>query len=132
MIEDVYKTKYLKYKQKYLDLKKIEQKLIINGGKLNKLEQQINMNGGKLKKELILFKADWCGHCQKLKPVWEQLKKEYTDISYVEYDADINNSIIKDNNIKGYPTIKYNNGRTIVEYNGSRDINSFINYLKSN
>ena len=25
----------------------------------------------------MLFKADWCGHCVKFKPIWDTLSKTY-------------------------------------------------------
>ena len=53
-----YFSKYIKYKNKYISLKN-------------------NMSGGtKSDIKVILFSADWCGHCKKFKPDWEKLKKK--------------------------------------------------------
>ena len=56
-----YKEKYLKYKLKYAELKALKQ------------QQQ----GGSSKKNVILFKANWCGHCQNFLPKWENLQNKY-------------------------------------------------------
>jgi thiol-disulfide isomerase/thioredoxin len=116
MIEDVYQTKYLKYKQKYLDLKKLEKQL---------------MKGGDDKDKLVLYKAEWCGHCQRFKPAWEQLKNQNINVSFVEYDADKDRTVIKKNNIHGYPTIHYKKGETVYEYNGERTVEGLMNFVKS-
>ncbi len=122
MGEEIYKAKYLLYKQKYLDLKNLENKINMKGG-------------GEHKQELILFKADWCGHCKNFKPVWEKLTG---DFNKVEYDADKDKSIIaryKEEGfpIQGYPTImlKDKKTNTMVEYNGNRDESSLLDFVNS-
>ena len=59
-----YKEKYLKYKLKYQELKALKQ-------------QNQKQLGGTSKKNIILFKANWCGHCQNFMPKWEQLQNKY-------------------------------------------------------
>jgi len=108
--------KYLKYKQKYLNLKKLENKL---------------MKGGSNKPELYLFKADWCGHCNRFKPTWNDLKSNYNKIKYNEFDADENKDIMKKFNIKGFPTIMLKHDNKMIEYNGDRDINSILTFINS-
>jgi thiol-disulfide isomerase/thioredoxin len=117
MVEDVYQTKYLKYKQKYLDLKK--------------LEKQLMKGGNNNKNELVLYKADWCGHCNRFKPAWEQLKKQNINVSFVEYDADKDRKVIEKHNINGYPTIHYKIKGGTYEYNGERTVEGLINFMKS-
>ncbi len=65
-----YTKKYLKYKEKYLKLKKMEEEM-------NKKTMIMTGGGNKDdKKTLALFKAEWCGHCQAFKPTWNKLKNE--------------------------------------------------------
>lgn len=122
MSEDFYKAKYLVYKKKYLDLKKVEAKL--------------KMTGGSGKPDLILFKADWCGHCQRFKPVWNQIKNSFNKVNYREFDADIDKTVIEKYNmsgykISGYPTIMLKKGENMIEYNGERNQESIVNFIKS-
>jgi thiol-disulfide isomerase/thioredoxin len=63
-------------------------------------------------KKIYLFYADWCPHCQHLKPEWEIFTKLIDSKNY-EINA-INNcenlQLCNDFNIKGFPTIVYANG----------------------
>lgn len=123
---DSYKNKYLKYKIKYMALTES------NTFKSN----QFNMTGGGNDKiEVMLFKAEWCGHCIKFKPVWEQLKNEYNNkFQFTMYDGDENKDKIKEYNIKGFPSIVFKDGSTVQPYNGPHDIETlqaiFGNFVK--
>ena len=74
--------------------------------------------------------ADWCGHCQALKPKWEQLKKilpkgrvQTVEIEEAETDkrAQFEKTHKKTINVSGYPTIfKIANGK-IEYYSGPRE-----------
>ena len=111
------KNLYLKYKKKYLQAK-------IN-----------NMTGGSSitdNKELLLFKANWCGHCKNFMPVWEKLSNDSNlDIKFTTYDSENNKSEISNYNISGFPTIMYKVNNKIIEYNGSRDENSLKEFIKA-
>ena len=77
---------------------------------------------------LVLFFADWCGHCQNLKPTFIDFADmaQFCTVAAVDSqaNADLLNKIqakaspIK---IKGYPTIwMYKDGKPLKEYNGER------------
>lgn len=66
-----------------------------------------------------LYHVDWCGHCQKVKPIWAELKDEYSDrINFTDLDCeeDNNKDVCKTEVSEGYPTIKFNG----EEYSGER------------
>lgn len=74
--------------------------------------------------------ADWCGHCQALKPKWEKLKEilpkgrvQTVEIEETETDkrAQFEKTHKKTINVSGYPTIfKIVNGK-IEYYSGPRE-----------
>ena len=106
-----YKDKYLKYKSKYMELKLIKQ----NGG-----------TGSKAK--IILFKADWCGHCQNFLPKWEKLQNKYKNkYNFETYDSDKNQDIANKYKIQGYPTLYIEKNNKSKEYNGKREETEIIN-----
>ena len=109
------KQLYLKYKKKYLE------------SKLN------NMNGGSsVNKELLLFKANWCGHCKNFMPIWDKVSKDSNiNIKFTTYDSDQNKSEIANYNISGFPTIMYKVNNKLIEYNGSRDETSLREFITS-
>lgn len=78
---------------------------------------------------IVLFHADWCGHCKKLMPDWIKFEKAYhgkKGVNVVKIESDEDKSIMKLHGVNGYPTIKYcprgvyNNDGT-VDYGGPRN-----------
>ena len=99
---------------------------------------QTNMHGGKNKYEdykkkpiLMLFHADWCGHCHHFMPTFEKLRHEYVnkDLLNVVKISDKNKELVSEYQIGGYPTIKLFDGKQFHEYNGGRDINNIRDYV---
>ena len=113
-----YKEKYLKYKKKYLDLKK------------NNLEQY----GGNLQEKptLVLFKAEWCGHCRNFKPTWEAMKNSLTNVEFKTYDADKDEVEMSKYGVEGFPTIILENDNKTIEYNGDRTVDNIIHFVNEN
>lgn len=87
---------------------------------------------------MTLFYVDWCGHCKKVKPTWNQFMDKYKsrdDVNVVAIDCEKHKDLAKRFNISGYPTIKIfprgmNNDESI-DYVQNRDLASFSKYLES-
>ena len=89
-----------------------------------------------------LVYAEWCGHCQSLKPIWKQLKhslssKKKFNIFELE-DSDKNKdtklkSVSKKINggslqVNGFPTLfKISNGK-VEYYNGERSLDALLKW----
>lgn len=87
--------------------------------------------------KLVMFYADWCGHCKKLKPVWDEAaadvnkdEKKMIKVNCGEGTED-DEKLMKKYNVQGYPTIiKFINGKP-SEYQGDRDADSFKDMFKN-
>ncbi len=116
----LYEYEYYKYKTKYINLKK----------KLNN-----EMTGGGNKVDVILFKAEWCGHCVKLKPTWGKLQEKFNKkFNFITYDADKDTKIFEKYKVDAFPTIILQDGEHKKEYDGPRDmesLESLFNNLES-
>ena len=112
--ENKYFNKYLLYKKKYL-------------------QQKINkMSGGAPEKELMLFKADWCGHCKAFLPIWNQIINDSNlNINFTTFDSEEHKKEMQQYNVTGYPTIIYKVNNQLVEYNGSRDEKSIRDFIST-
>lgn len=56
--------------------------------------------------KILLFSADWCRYCQKLKPIVEKVSKEYRDeLEIYIIDVDSLGRLSQDYNIQGLPTV---------------------------
>jgi protein disulfide-isomerase A6 len=85
---------------------------------------------------LKLFYADWCGHCQRFKPVFDgelsdAVKKEGIPCTLEKIDCDKNSDMAKKYNIKGFPTLIFENEKNdVVEYQGERTADAIVKFLK--
>ena len=59
-----------------------------------------NENGSKL----VLFHADWCGHCKKMKPDWDKVKSEFPNRCQDIESEQITQEHRDKYDIKGFPT----------------------------
>lgn len=95
-----------------------------------------NQYGGSNEKQLVLYYADWCGHCQNLKPTWEKLATKYNGaqlgnckLSVTKVNADESPQQIQDLGISGFPTIiMFADGNKTV-YNGDRSPDSLEQFV---
>jgi protein disulfide-isomerase-like protein len=138
-MEENYNKKYLKYKEKYFALKKEYDELMLKknmkGG--NNQASGIIMTAEKIlpdntKVTVILFKADWCGHCKNFKPTWEKIADIYKQkYNFVVYDADNQTDKFKEYKVDSFPTVLIKNGNNIMPYDGDRSFDDLSNFLKN-
>lgn len=122
-------------KEEIIDIKKVNEDIIMNK------EEIVETNKVNVKKKLdkklpslILFHAEWCGHCKTLIPIWDAVAKlipseklNVLKVSCVEKEKECSN--IKE--VKGYPTIMFVNLKenNIVTYSGERTPESIIKFI---
>jgi len=65
---------------------------------------------------VIDFWATWCGPCQRLKPIIEQLAEEYDGKAFIgKYNTENNEDLIERFGISNIPTILFIKGGEVVE-----------------
>jgi len=83
---------------------------------------------------LVEFYAPWCGHCKKLAPVWDELGQtlvgELPNVVVAKVDATAN-TLPDEVSVTGFPTIILFQGKQQTPYNGARDVDGFISFLKT-
>lgn len=83
-------------------------------------------------KHFVKFYAPWCGHCQRLAPVWDELGKNLGSIDNVrisKIDCTQHKNVCNQFDIKGYPTLLWiEDGRKIEKYQGQRALDDLVSY----
>jgi len=85
----------------------------------------------------VMYYAEWCGHCKRTKPEFQKLIESYSGpvkVMMVDCEAHENATLVKQQNIKGFPTIRYypqGLGGSFEEYNGGRSYFDFNQYLNN-
>jgi len=83
-------------------------------------------------KQLVLFHADWCGHCKKIKPDWDEVAGQVGDGKMIKVNVgdgtEEQKKTMAKYGIQGFPTIiSFENGNpTPFE---SRDKSSFLDFF---
>jgi thiol-disulfide isomerase/thioredoxin len=82
--------------------------------------------------EVILYHANWCGHCKDFIPEWTKLKEAFKPmgIKYKEYEADKNKIEVDRANIAGFPTIVIVADGVKQEYNKHRDFDTILKFIE--
>ena len=80
-------------------------------------------------KKLVLFYADWCGHCKKVKPEWEKAeKKAKGNMIKIDCSGKEGKSadLMAKYNVEGFPTIIVFQDGEPTEYDGGRTEDDFL------
>ncbi|CAH1284891.1 unnamed protein product [Diabrotica balteata] len=80
---------------------------------------------------LIKFYAPWCGHCQKLEPVWFEVSKALKKVSSVrvgQVDCSKFPEIATEFGIRGYPTIKFISSNADATFSGDRNKDDIVQF----
>lgn len=82
----------------------------------------------------VEFYAPWCGHCKKLAPEWEKaatiLKNDETPFILAKIDATAHEDIATEYGVQGFPTIKIFVDGEPSEFNGPREAEGIVTYLR--
>ena len=103
----------------------------VNSNNLNKFNEAVQKGGA-----VVKFYADWCGHCQDLNPKWNvmtsHLKNSPGSGLIASVPEDMISKVNCDNDILGFPTIRYMvGGKKRKDYNGRREVEDLENFVKS-
>ncbi|CDW55682.1 protein disulfide isomerase A4 [Trichuris trichiura] len=77
---------------------------------------------------LVEFFAPWCGHCMRLAPEYE--KAEIAGIPLAKLDATENSAVAKKEQVMGYPTLKFWKDGTYLHYDGDRDGDGIVAWVR--
>ena len=112
--DELYRLKYLKYKNKYLQLKALKN----------------SQKGGDNKPTLNLFKSEHCGHCINFKPLWNELQNELKGkINFKTFDAQSDRKVMQTYGIQSFPTLILERGTDKIEFNNHRSKENIIDFI---
>jgi thioredoxin 1 len=81
-------------------------------------------------KSILYFTADWCQPCKKVKPIVEELNREYFPGIFQIVDVDIENEMAKTFEIRSVPTfILFEDGKEINKIIGSQTKQSLLEFI---
>ena len=82
------------------------------------------------KKCVVMFHAEWCGHCKSTKPTFHKAaKKANVPFLLVDCEKVLTQDQMKKYGIVGFPTIvMLGGGNVLGEYQGDRTEESFVNF----
>lgn len=85
---------------------------------------------------LVTFTAPWCGHCKSLKPIYEEVAKDFAlesncIVANIDADAASNRELAGRYGVASYPTLKFfpRGGKEVENYEGPRTEEAFVSFL---
>ena len=88
--------------------------------------------------QLFLFKVDWCPHCKKAKPVFDEVEKDlngrpinvYT-VTFKTVDCEAEPDMADKFKIDGYPTVKLVKDGQVIEYDANPEKDKIMEFLNT-
>jgi thiol-disulfide isomerase/thioredoxin len=92
--------------------------------------------------ELMFFYADWCPHCGRAKPEWEEVRSEYEGktingyvVKFKEIDCtnetEESERLIEKYKIEGYPTLKLIKDGSVIEFDAKVSKENMVEFLNT-
>ncbi|KAG6396253.1 hypothetical protein SASPL_142399 [Salvia splendens] len=87
---------------------------------------------------VVEFYAPWCGHCKSLAPEYGKAASVLSThepaivLAKVDANEEANKELATEYQIQGFPTLKIirNGGKNVQDYNGPREADGIVEYLK--
>ncbi len=81
----------------------------------------------------VMFWAPWCGHCQRLLPLFDELAREFSgSIKFVKVELDKNPATVSQYQVQSVPTIiLFKNGRPADTVHGAIPKHQLEQHLRS-
>ena len=86
---------------------------------------------------MVAFVANWCGHCQRLKPEYEAAARKLANsgIRFVYVEAPDNQQLSSRFKVQGFPTVKAfppgpKSDSSAIDYNGERETTAIVEWAQ--
>lgn len=86
------------------------------------------------KPQMLLFFANWCGHCKNMKPAWESAKEECRAAIWHSIECDEEPDLVRQSQVevRGYPTIVLLKNNKVIPYSSNeRDMASLVRFAST-
>lgn len=74
----------------------------------------------------IEFYAPWCGHCQRLSPIWDEISSTLTSVNVAKVDATKEEQTAQRFAVASYPALKLVTAEFVYDYSGARNAEALV------